>query len=87
MTKSYIEHSSYPHQPGYLYDCAACEAECFCGNNTPPGNNPSCCGVAACLPGACHTECVHCALLREQLGHGCWHPVPTGREHESATDE
>lgn len=23
-------HASYPHFPGTLYDCAACEAECFC---------------------------------------------------------
>lgn len=38
MTKNYspsgsgetIEHVAYPHFPGRLYDCLACEAECFC---------------------------------------------------------
>ncbi len=24
------QHSDYPHEPGTLHDCAACEAECFC---------------------------------------------------------
>jgi hypothetical protein len=56
-----MEHVNYPHPPGYLFDCPACESQCFCGNRTPPGDNPDCCKLAACLPGACHTECVHCA--------------------------
>ena len=25
-----IPHASYPHQPGRLYDCPACEAACHC---------------------------------------------------------
>lgn len=25
-----VGHVNYPHHPGYLYDCPACEAECFC---------------------------------------------------------
>lgn len=25
-----VEHVDYPHTPGTLYDCPACEAECFC---------------------------------------------------------
>jgi hypothetical protein len=25
-----IEHVDYPHHPGTLYDCPACENECFC---------------------------------------------------------
>jgi hypothetical protein len=25
-----LEHASYPHEPGRLYDCPACEAECWC---------------------------------------------------------
>lgn len=25
-----IEHADYPHEPGTLYDCPACEAVCFC---------------------------------------------------------
>lgn len=24
------QHNDYPHNPGYLYDCAACEASCHC---------------------------------------------------------
>lgn len=23
-------HVNYPHEPGYLYDCQACEARCHC---------------------------------------------------------
>ena len=23
-------HVDYPHEPGYLYDCPACEASCHC---------------------------------------------------------
>ncbi|WP_143234409.1 DUF6197 family protein [Paractinoplanes atraurantiacus] len=26
------EHVDYPHQPGTLYDCPACEASCFCAS-------------------------------------------------------
>lgn len=25
-----IPHVDYPHWPGYLHDCPACEARCFC---------------------------------------------------------
>lgn len=25
-----MEHANYPHTDGTLYDCPACEAECFC---------------------------------------------------------
>lgn len=25
-----VGHVNHPHRPGYLYDCPACEAECFC---------------------------------------------------------
>jgi len=25
-----MEHVDYPHEPGYLYDCPACEEECYC---------------------------------------------------------
>lgn len=28
-------HVDYPHFPGYLFDCPACEAQCFC----TPGNS------------------------------------------------
>lgn len=26
-----LNHADYPHEPGTLYDCRACEAECHCG--------------------------------------------------------
>jgi hypothetical protein len=38
------EHADYPHEPGYLWDCEACEAECFC--TTDPGTT-SCVHCAA----------------------------------------
>lgn len=25
-----LDHDAYPHHPGTLYDCLACESECFC---------------------------------------------------------
>jgi hypothetical protein len=25
-----LPHADYPHDPGYLYDCPACEASCHC---------------------------------------------------------
>jgi hypothetical protein len=28
-----IEHDEYPHIPGMLYDCEACEEQCYCGDN------------------------------------------------------
>lgn len=27
-------HVNYPHEPGYLYDCPACENTCHCTPNT-----------------------------------------------------
>lgn len=51
-----IAHADYPHEPGGLYDCARCEAECFCTGEPghtecvfcallreamPPGDHPS----------------------------------------------
>lgn len=34
MIYATIPHVDYPHEPGRLYDCPRCEAECFCA----PGN-------------------------------------------------
>lgn len=36
-------HASYPHDPGTLYDCPACEGQCFCveisaGQDVTPGD-------------------------------------------------
>lgn len=25
-----MKHADYPHTPGTLYDCPACESQCFC---------------------------------------------------------
>lgn len=51
-----IAHADYPHEPGRLYDCPRCEAECFCTDQPghtecvfcailreamPPGDLPS----------------------------------------------
>ena len=33
-----IVHADYPHEPGRLYDCEACESECFCTGD--PGHMP-----------------------------------------------
>jgi len=27
-----VPHADYPHEPGTLYDCPACEAACFCAD-------------------------------------------------------
>lgn len=29
-------HADYPHEPGRLYDCPACEAVCHCAPGTAP---------------------------------------------------
>lgn len=29
-----VPHADYPHEPGRLYDCAACEAQCHCEPGT-----------------------------------------------------
>ncbi|GAA1122426.1 hypothetical protein HDA36_000020 [Nocardiopsis composta] len=36
-------HADYPHHPGALYDCAACESECHC----EPGFTCVHCAIAA----------------------------------------
>lgn len=45
-----LEHVDYPHEPGRLYDCPACEAECHCSEVKR-------------LQG--ETECLFCASLGE----------------------
>ena len=30
------EHADYPHDPGTLYDCQACEESCYCGVSHSP---------------------------------------------------
>lgn len=29
-----MEHAGYPHEPGTLYDCYACENHCYCDDNS-----------------------------------------------------
>jgi len=29
-----MTHADYPHQPGTLYDCEACESDCYCDYET-----------------------------------------------------
>jgi hypothetical protein len=36
------EHVDYPHVPGYLYDCAACENSCHCGPGVAEGRETIC---------------------------------------------
>lgn len=52
-----MEHVDYPHDPGRLYNCPACEAECLCD---------PCASCRQRLSDCC-TQCVFCALLAEQV--------------------
>lgn len=52
-------HLDVGHLPGHLYDCPACESQCYCGNF---GMLPSCCNLPAYDKNSCHTECVYCAI-------------------------
>lgn len=56
-----MEHASYPHEPGTLYDCEACETECFCWelNHTLDGD--------ARWLGTAQTECLACELDSQML--------------------
>ena len=36
------EHVNYPHEPGRLYDCGACEASCHCGPGVAAGTEIEC---------------------------------------------
>jgi hypothetical protein len=44
-----FEHVDYPHHPGYLYGCPACEARCHCEAGDAPcvweGHIPCCAGM------------------------------------------
>lgn len=35
-------HVNYPHHPGALYDCPACEARCHCGPGVADGTETEC---------------------------------------------
>lgn len=37
-----MEHVNYPHEPGRLYDCPACEARCHCGPEVARGEAEEC---------------------------------------------
>lgn len=36
------QHTDYPHEPGYLYGCPACEASCHCGPGVADGRETQC---------------------------------------------
>lgn len=36
------EHVAYPHEPGRLYDCPACETSCHCGPAVARGEETEC---------------------------------------------
>jgi len=65
-------HADYPHHPGTLYDCPACEAECFCN----PGYGCVHCAIEA-----------DTAELDEDLPECCPHKRPIGAcECDAATE-
>jgi len=65
-------HVDYPHHPGHLYDCPACEASCHC---TP--------GDAQCIwPGhgrGVHPTGVACPACSAPPGRPCTVPTDAGR--------
>lgn len=48
-----VDHADYPHEPGTLYDCEACESRCHCDHLKAQYD-----------PG--YTQCVFCAMLQER---------------------
>jgi len=50
------EHVRYPHLPGALYDCVACEAQCFCAELNRGQVRPDLDPIV----------CVHCAIQQER---------------------
>lgn len=52
-----LTHADYPHHPGTLYDCAACEWECFC--------DP--CASCRQRLSECCSQCVFCAILEGEI--------------------
>lgn len=47
-------HVNYPHTPGYLPDCGACEARCYCGRDTGQNDYATINGLTPCV--YCGTE-------------------------------
>ena len=56
MTQIAIEHVDYPHEPGRLHDCPACEAQCHCGPGVAAGTETECVWP----PHEEEKTCVHC---------------------------
>lgn len=46
VSEAGIVHADYPHVPGQLYDCEACEAHCFCAG-APGGTRCVFCALLA----------------------------------------
>ena len=57
-----LEHVDYPHEPGRLYDCPACEAECWCTGR--PGDTQ--CVFCALLEEG--------GVMTDKSGYGEWTP-------------
>lgn len=53
-------HAGYPHEAGTLYDCTACESNCFCHELRE--------GQITDAEDTEETICVHCAIGQEQMG-------------------
>jgi hypothetical protein len=49
-----VNHVDYPHEPGYLYDCLACESECFCESDA--------------VEGGTQAPCIFCCNYKESQG-------------------
>lgn len=47
-----LKHADYPHDPGYLFDCLACEDHCHCGR----ADGKAIQGQAACVFGECNDD-------------------------------
>jgi hypothetical protein len=80
LAKNTSGHVGYPHEPGRLVDCLACEAECFC--NPGIGWTPD-------LP---VTPCVYCAEQMDAFEDtnrscGCGGTGTHGVDHGDYEDE
>lgn len=65
-----VAHAAYPHDPGTLYDCDACESACYCDDLG-----------SQCVHCAIVEECSH-AGTGEATCHECWHRMDWHRSCE-----
>jgi hypothetical protein len=69
-------HVNYPHHPGRLYDCPACEAQCNCTPGYPDDGTTEC--IWAGHPVKQPTD-VPCTACSARPGQPCTVPTDTGR--------